>query len=419
MRAFRYSASFSIVLGALLVAAAVSAAPKQYVFTGKLTSNRGTMINIPQVGNAPCGGVGLSNLTIMSGPGGKVEPAPNTPTMRTMTVGANNAVLPAFGCAGHVAGKKITTTGAGVGGQFVMPTKVFSRPFNSYVAAVHVPNATPVIQLASSFKITGPLKTPTTPVGGSMSMSFAPAAFHQFKKGAWMTQTGRGGQQFTFCWGNPACAKITQGTHQIIVKYERQALHGGFGGTMAYIITAPAGVSSLAVGAGGGGVGFARLSGMGSQPTGRGYASSLTDMLAKGPLWAAYMTMTVTRPKVGKQKLITMVTGNLGNNFPAAYNYNLGFPWTTGSVLARNTGTVVGNPHITTLTAKGGDSVTAMGKRNISLVAGGLARAVIGPVIANTSEIGQMYLPEPSRAVQLVAGAFALLGVAAWRARRR
>jgi len=36
--------------------------------------------------------------------------------------------------------------------------------------------------------------------------------------------------------------------------------------------------------------------------------------------------MTVTRPKVGKQKLITMVTGFLGNNFPPAYNDNVGFP---------------------------------------------------------------------------------------------
>jgi hypothetical protein len=141
-------------------------------------------------------------------------------------------------------------------------------------------------------------------------------------------------------------------------------------------------------------------------------------MLAKGPLWGAYMTMTVTRPKVGKQKLITMVTGNLGNNFPAAYNYNFGFPWTTKTVLARNTGTVVGNPNIITLTAKGGDTVTAMGKRNLSLVTGGVARAVIGPITNNTPEIGQMYLPEPSRAAQLVAGAFVLLGVAAWRARR-
>jgi hypothetical protein len=417
MKAIRFSSALSAMAVLMLVSGA-SAAPKQYIFTGKITSNRGILINIPVVGNANCGGVGLSNLVIKSGPGGAMVPAPTTPGVngfgaRTMTLPAN-----VFGCAGNVAAKKITTTGIGVGGAFVMPTKVFTRPFNSYVAAVKVPNATPVIQLATSFKITGPLKTATTPVGGSMVMSFAPAAFHAFKKSAWMTQTGRGGQAFTWCWGNPGCAKITQGTKPIIVKYKGGG-GNAFGGTMAYVITATPGVSSLAVGAGGGAVGFARLSGMGSQPTGRGYASSLTDMLAKGPLWGAYKTMTVTRPKVGKQKLITMVTGNLGNNFPAAYNYNFGFPWTTKTVLARNTGTVAGNPNIITLTAKGGDTVTAMGKRNLSLVTGGVARAVIGPITNNTPEIAQMYLPEPSRAAQLVAGAFVLLGVAVWRARGR
>ena len=412
MKSIRVSSALSAMAVLMLVSGA-SAAPKQYIFTGKITSNRGTLINIPQVGNAACGGVGLSKLSIMSGPNMPTIPQPVTPAARTMTVPAN-----AFGCAGNVAGKKITTTGAGVGGAFVMPTMVFSRPNQTYVAAVHVPNATPILQLASSFKITGPLKTPTTPVGGSMLKSFAPAAFHAFKKSAWMTQTGRGGQAFTFCWGNPACAKITQGTKPIILKYKGGG-GNAFGGTMAYVITAVPGVSSLAIGAGGGAVGFVRLSGMGSQPTGRGYASSLTDMLAKGPLWGMYVTMTVTRPVVGKQKLITMVTGLIGKSaFLAAYNYNFGFPWTTKSVLARNTGTVAGNPHVTTLTAKGGDTVTAMGKRNISLVTGGMARAVIGPIISNTSEVGQMYLPEPSRAAQLVAGAFALIGVAVWRARR-
>ena len=55
---------------------------------------------------------------------------------------------------------------------------------------------------------------------------------------------------------------------------------------MAYMITATPGVSSLAIGVGGGVVGFALLAGMGSQPTGRGYADSLTDMLAQGPLFA-------------------------------------------------------------------------------------------------------------------------------------
>jgi hypothetical protein len=174
------------------------------------------------------------------------------------------------------------------------------------------------------------------------------------------------------------------------------------------------------VGAGGGAVGFARLSGMGSQPTGRGYASSLTDMLGKGPFWGAYKTMTGHAPE-GRQAEADHDGDRLRRNvFPAAYNYNFGFPVDdpvrcSRAIPARSRG----NPHITTLTAKGGDTVTAMGKRNISLVTGGLARAVIGPIISNTSEVGQMYLPEPSRATQLVAGAFALLGVAAWRARRR
>ena len=410
MSLIRSSVAMFVAVALICVAHAAMAAPKTYSFSGKLTSSRGFLINIPQVATAPCGGVGLSNLVVMSGPGGKIVPAPNTPTMRT-----KSAIAGPFGCVGHVPGKKITTTGAGVGGGFVMPNKVFSRPFASYVAAVKVPNATPVIQLATSFKITGPLKTPTTPVGGSMIMDFAPAAFHAFKKGAWMTQTGRVGSMFTWCFGNPACAKITDGTRPLIVKYSGGG--NAFGGTMAYVITALPGASSLAIGAGGGAVGFARLSGMGSQPTGRGYASSLTDMLAKGPLWAAYMTMTVTRPKVGKQKLITMVTGFLGSAFPAAYQYNWGFPFTTRTVLARNTGTQAGNPKVTTITAKGGDSVTAMGKRNISLVAGGVARSVIGPAIAHVPELTQVYLPEPRRAEQLAVGVLVLLAVAATRIR--
>ena len=150
-------------MAVLMLVSGASAAPKVYVFTGKLTSSRGTMINIPQVATAACGGVGLSNLTIMSGPGGTMVPIPTTPTMHTKVNVANG-----FGCAPNLKGKKLTTTGAGAGGAFVFPTKVFSRPFNSYVAAVKVPNATPILQLATDFKITGPLKTATTPVGGSM-----------------------------------------------------------------------------------------------------------------------------------------------------------------------------------------------------------------------------------------------------------
>jgi hypothetical protein len=395
-------------------AAAASAAPKIYLFSGKLTSNRGSLINIPVVATVPCSGVGLSNLTVMAGQGGKVIPAPTTPPTRTAGVPANPS-----GCVGHVPGKKVTTTGAGVGGAFVMPTKVFLRPFNSYVAAISMVTAKlpPIIQLATNFKITGPLKTPTTFVGGSMIGTFGPAAFHAFKKGAWMTQTGRQGSMFTWCLSNPNCARNTEGDKGFIVKYAGGG--NAFGGTMAYIITALPGASSFAVGAGGGAVGFALRSGpVGSQPTGRGYASEIYTVGGKkGPLWAAYKTMTVTRPKVGKQKLITMVTGYLGNQFAAHYSYNWGFPWTTMTVLARHTGTQIGNPFISTLTAKGGDTVTAMGKRNLSLVTGGIARSIVGPLIWQFPEIGQMYLPEPDRITQLLAGALGLLAVAAHRAR--
>ena len=427
------------VLGAtaalVLVATASTAVPKNYVFTGKFTSNRGILINIPVVGNTPCAGAGLANLRIMSGPGltgphtlfsmtaMTMQPNP-TPTMAKHQFNqfANGDKFD-YGCVGYNAGKKIQTTGAGAGAPFTVPTMVLNHPFLGFTTAVHVPNATPVIQLATSFKISGPNKVGTLIMSTSPSKSATVGMawknnWRKFQKNAFAVQPGRAqGAAFTYCWGNAGCANIGGGTKPIIVKYTAAGANK-FGGTMSYIITSGTSTSNLAIGAGGGAVGFALLSGMGSQVTGRGYAVRLTDLLASGPVWGAYMTMVVTKPIVHQQKLITMVYGYVGPNFPAANNYNRGFPFTTGTVLARNTGTVAGNKRDTTLTAKGGDTVTAMGKRNISLVAGGMARAIIGPVISNTPELGQLYIPEPSRAAQLLAGVIALLGIAVWRSRR-
>jgi hypothetical protein len=64
----------------------------------------------------------------------------------------------------------------------------------------------------------------------------------------------------------------------------------------------------------------------------------------------------------------------------------------------------------------GGDSVTAMGRRNLSLVGGWsrLARSTARHL--EHTAVAQMYLPEPSAAAQLAAGALALLGIAATRA---
>jgi hypothetical protein len=422
------SVSALLVAGALmLVAGASTAAPKNFVFTGKFTSNRGILINIPVVGDTPCGGGAgkLSNLRIMSGPGltgalMSMQPNP-TPMTHKFSQFANGDKAD-YGCAGVVPGKKLTTTGAGVGGQFTIPSMVLSHKLPKVTTAIHVPNATPVIQLATSFAITGPKKVGTLIMSTSPSKSATSAMkwkanWRKFQKNAFAVQPGRvQGAMFSYCWGNPGCVNITAGSQPVIVKYTGGG--NNFGGTMSYIINSGTNTSSLAIGIGAG-VGFQLLAGMGSQVTGRGYAVRLTDLLMAGQSFSMYKLGTVTKPVVGMQKLITMVTGYKGPFiFGGANNYNRGFPFTTGTVLARNTGTVFGAKRDTTLTAKGGDTVTAMGKRNISLVAGGMARAIIGPVISNTPEIAQLYVPEPSRTAQLLAGVAALLGIAAWRARR-
>jgi len=418
--------------GALLLMSG-SAWAGTYGFTGKFSSNRGKIINIPMVGNTPC-----APLTLMTGPG---VGGTMTPTMHPIIRGANTqpqmAVTSMFAgtgrdllCVKHAAGKVLVTdnmvTGMGKGGGFVFPNNVWSKPLPPYVRAVEVKYAPPVEQLATSFKITGPAAARTTPPMGTMATGKNTAAFHGFKQSAWKTQTGRAGSMFTWCplaimggtmvtgMGAP-CTNINQAGPNLIVKYNPGV--NKFGGTMAYIITTGPNTSSLAVGLGGGAVGFQILAGMGSQPTGRGYADFLTDHLMAGPIFGAHTRKTVTPgPILGMQKLITMVAFPAGA-FPSGTNFNFGFPLTTGQVLVRNYFT-----RTTTLTGKGYDkrgTPTAMGNRNISLVAGGIAIArLVGASDQPTPEIMSMLLPEPGTNLQMVAGVSALLGIAVWRSRR-
>ena len=406
-----------------------------YGFTGKFTSNRGKIINIPVVGNTPC-----APLTLMT-QGIPTMAGAATPAVHPVRRGANTqpqqVVNTMFSylkhpagrdlqCVKHAAGKVLVTdnvkTGGGKGGGFVMPNNVWSKPLPPYVRAVEVKYAPPVEQLATSFKITGPRAVPTTPPAGTMANGGNTAAHLAFKQQAWMTQTGRAGAMFTWCPANPVsggmgapCNNITQAGPNLIVKYGGGT--NAFGGTMSYIITTGPNTSSLGIGLGGGAVGFQVLAGMGSQPTGRGYAEFLTDHLIKGPVWGVHTRMTVTPgPIVGMQKLITMVAVPAGT-FPSGTNFNFGFPLTTGNVLVRNYFT-----RTTTLTAMGYDkrgTPTAMGNRNLSLVAGGLAVArLVGAADQMTPEILTMMLPEPGSRLQLVAGVAALLGIAVWRFRR-
>ena len=100
-----------VASGALLLMSG-SALAGTYGFTGKFTSNRGKIINIPMVGNTPC-----APLTLMTGPGAG---GTMTPTMHPILRGANTqpqmAVTSMFAgtgrdlqCVKHAAGKVLVT----------------------------------------------------------------------------------------------------------------------------------------------------------------------------------------------------------------------------------------------------------------------------------------------------------------------
>ena len=74
-----------------------------------------------------------------------------------------------------------------------------------------------------------------------------------------------------------------------------------------------------------------------------------------------------------------------------------------------------------TTTAKGYDKITGMGNRNISLVAGAIGVGLLQPPSrpkATTIDLVTAFMPEPGAALQRVAGALGLLGIAAWRSHR-
>jgi hypothetical protein len=239
---------------------------------------------------------------------------------------------------------------------------------------------------------------------------------------------------FTWCFGNPNCTMVSQAAgvnangspsvgypqHQVFVKYTPGP--NKFGGTMSHVITSGPNFSSLAISAANV-LQLIGLAGMGSQPTGRGYADFLTDPLMGGPEWVMFMVGPVYIPQIMRsQYLVTSVMtpgGGAGTMATVASNKNFGFPWTTGTVLARNTGTDIQlQPVVVTLTGMGTDYITGSGGRNIQLVAGAVAGVDL--LSSETPTLNQMFLklPEPSRSAQWLAGVVALFGIAAWRSRR-
>jgi MYXO-CTERM domain-containing protein len=475
--------SAAVLVAVPMLVASEANAQQVYSMFGRLISTRGEFIKIPVANGAGnCNNLKAGFYRDLAGP--KASPmtftklgatmnkllkpkatAPNTPS------GAPPYIVNApYGC---VKGSgMITATAKGVGKRFTIPkakTTVksskgatisfkgafFQRPLPGHTIAVEIPNTDKFPQLATSFRIDGPPDAiplaGADKAGGKLLKTKAGvptnlAPLRKFMKSAWnggpaMTfngQTGRAGPNFTWCFGKSDCTNVGQGNPtapggippqgNLVVKYR-----GGpnrFGGTMAYVINANGpGKSNLALEVvPGAPIVLLRLAGMGHQPTGRGYASFQTDAVKTGPIWNKWMTGSVFVPEVGKKmKLITTVMTRMGGTLfgntgvvTALTNNNYGFPFTTGTVLARATGSTAGKgPGTSTRTGKGSDRTVPDLKgpgngRILTLVAGQMARTTEG---SNTP--GYVFMPEPSNTLAMFAGALALAGLGLWRARRR
>jgi hypothetical protein len=453
-----------------LVAQVASAAPQNYQLSlGVWGRGDGYEVDVPFIGRT------LNNCNFLKFGLNKTRPASQ---FLTKAIGMTPMAFPGFmtyqalpyGCPSGM-GQMIVATAPGVGGAFTLPASAIQRPALGYLVAVPLPANPTLVQAATSglWRIPyptrngmgtqggkgdkiGSLTVNAQRIGGTMrtraGMASAActdlgganqcanlAPFRKFLKSAWkggplMTfngQTGRAGKDFTWCWGNALCTTIAGGTQKLIVRYKGGP--NGFGGTSNQIVNTGI-VGSL----------FIALptevdveildAGMGAiQVEGRGYADFITDNLA--PATKAF-SMVMTKPlyqmalhdpmsALGQPQLnlIYAVTGPMAAGPPfniPQQNQKFGFPLTTGTVIARDTNPAALGPPVVTLTAMGGDVITAMGARNISLVTGTLARLSILGI--KTAGVAHMFLPEPSRTGQLLAGVAALFGVAIWRARR-
>jgi hypothetical protein len=402
------------VIGFVLVGGAAHG-QATFSMTGKAATGSGAFVDLPAAGNQPCpsikGQVGFATMVPATMTGFLFPPPP---------AGSHNP-------AGCIPGGPAAVMTNGAGG-FTIPAGFFNQPFpggpgggtaaNLNVTAV--PNIPRILQLATSFQFTGPQAVPFEPLNPVNSM--APnAPWRVFGNNAWVNQTGRAGLNFTACGGNApaylACTKPSQGAVPAILKNIGGA--NGFGGTMGLVLTtSPTQQSSMIVKAGAqnpnGTVAVAIVGGMGSRAAGRGYAVYDTDFLQGGPVFLMYMLTTAVPPpnNVVASVMTPFVVA------PNGKNYNWGFPFTTGTIIARGTGSTTNMaPANQTVTAMGFDTTTPMGQRNIQLVAGGVAQSTVqGP--NGTPNYTVVRLPEPGAAMQLFAGMAGLLAIAVWRTRK-
>jgi hypothetical protein len=405
----------------LLIAAAIamlwaSSATAQVVvpLSGAWGNNRGPLIDFPAIGNTPCSSLLLNRAFGTA----TTTPVPTTPPIPATDVNGvmNPQVGNPGGCVGAASGAVATVATGGAPQAFTVGTNVFSQPFPAGTNVVQGPVSN-VATVATRNQFLGPSAAPFSPLVPTMGGTNL-AGWRKFRSGAWTAQSGRAGSNFTWCFGNPGCAKVTQvpatGGRPLITKYT--AGGNAFGGTMGLVLSAlPGGFISV--------LNPPLLPGRamivplpttpGSLPEGRGYAVTVSNVLPGGMVYSTY-TLTPTSGFIG-------MLGNFLATLPGGTNVGFGFPWTTGTVLVRNTGrTPLGMLAQATLSAMGGDNRTPNGLQgNITLVAGSLS-SYSGNDTPNLNMMRLTFLPEPGATLQLVSGVLGLFGLHAfWRSRRR
>jgi hypothetical protein len=403
-----------LLLAAATFAAGAASAAVNVPFTASFGNNRGPLIDFPAIGEGPCPSV---QVGINFAPPGATSPA-TLPTMDPFG-GTNPQVANPQGCI--LGSGSASVTGAG---SFVVQPGGISKPLppsgvTNRVMAL-VPN---VLSVQTRNAFSGPPAAPIYAIkaGTPVTTVGTPAAWRNFRASAWMTQTGRVGPSFTWCWGAGGCgtpgspATIGAGTRPAVVKYR-----GGpnrFGGTMGLILKQAFGQLALISGLGvppGGVILLPLQTGTNSLPEGRGYGAYQTNPIPSGAIYLHY-TVTPTSGFIGGVTSPVFVV-------PAATNFARGFPWTTGTVLVRKTGTVGGSPDYQTITAMGSDGRNAAGTMgNITLVAGSMTETLLAGTISDTPNMSVLrlnFLPEPGAALQLLSGALGLFGLQLWRRRR-
>lgn len=247
-----------VLVASFFLAGAAAAAPQVYqMTTGVWGRGDGHEVDVPFVGAV------VDNCDfIVQG----LNTSRSAGDVLTKAAGMQPQTIPGFmagvmgldyGCLSGMG--QIVATAPGVGGAFTLPAKALKRPNPGYLVAVPLPDNPTLVQAATSGDwsapyatrngmgtqggqhdyigtftahgvntIGGTMRAPLlcTDMGGAMQCTNLPP-FRRFHKSAWqggpmMTfngQTGRAGANFTWCWGNPGCATIVQGTEALIVRY--------------------------------------------------------------------------------------------------------------------------------------------------------------------------------------------------------